>query len=51
MNGLSGESLVSATTPWWQTAMLAAIIVLAVLTAGALTMYALSWKKNRKASH
>lgn len=50
MNGLSGESLVSATTPWWQTALLAVIILLAVLTAGAVTMYAVSWRKNRLVS-
>ena len=48
MNGLSGESLVSTTTPWWQTALLTAIIALAVLTAGALAMWGMSWKKARR---
>lgn len=50
MNGLSGESLVSTTTPWWQTALQMVIVVLGVLTVGALVLYTVSWRKYRKES-
>lgn len=50
MNGLSGESLAATSTPWWQTALLSAIAVLAVLTAVAVVMCGLTSRKLRRAA-
>ena len=48
MNGLSGESLVATSMPWWQIALLSAMAVLAVLTAVSAVMWGQTWRKMRR---
>ena len=47
MNGITPDTTGSASNWWWQTAIIAADCVLGVLTAGATTMYVLSFIKER----
>ena len=49
MNGLGVETIVSAVTPWWQTALRGILIGVGVLTLCSVCLYAVSWKKKYKA--
>lgn len=48
VNGLSSDSIVLEITPWWQTALTSATVVLAVLTAGGAVMLVASKVKEKK---
>ncbi len=49
VNGLSSDSMIITLTPWWQTTLVTLLIVLGVITAGGVAMYAITFHKEKKA--
>ena len=49
INGMHSDAVLVSVTPWWQTALVVAIVVLAVLTAGSIIMTVyIDRKEHRK---
>lgn len=49
INGMHSDAVLVSVTPWWQTALVVTIVVLAVLTAGSIIMTVyIDRKEHRK---